>query len=419
VGGTLTAKAITVESGTGGTAASTEETADSGAGGAASLTAETLTAQTINLKKNNGDFNVNVGMLNVTGQDTTLNLNGTSDTDVIFTAINIGGGQKFIVTRQNSGDYAFGKLTVSGVGATYSDTLALDVTGYKELNYIVPQTASAGDTLLQVSGTSGAKIGANTSVSIAYASGRSNIAVDQYLILLNTTSGALNSTDFVESTIVHTPTGDVYELKVINNQQLQAILKQLSPTSPAYERLKAYAESRLASLAFANQGVDFLLNRGFGSALDATAGSGLRKGVFGGVSGGRSRYETGSHIDVSGASFLAGAAFGSDVSSGRLTLGAFFETGRGGYDSHNTFNNAAPVDGKGDTDYTGAGLLARYDLTSGPLEGLYLDASARAGRTKLDFRTDDIQYNGWKAEFDTASPYYGLHGGVGYVLPTA
>jgi outer membrane autotransporter protein len=112
---------------------------------------------------------------------------------------------------------------------------------------------------------------------------------------------------------------------------------------------------------------------------------------------------------------LAGLAFGNDIPYCRLTLGAFFEGGRGSYNSHNSFSNAASVDGDGDTSYYGAGLLGRYDLTQGALSGLYFDASARLGRTEADFRTGDIQYNGWKANFESDSLYYGLHGGLGYL----
>lgn len=125
--------------------------------------------------------------------------------------------------------------------------------------------------------------------------------------------------------------------------------------------------------------------------------------------------QTGSHVDVDGFSMLAGLALGNDIGMGRLTLGAFFEGGWGNYDSHNSFSNYASVKGDGDTSYMGGGVLGRYDLTSGALSGLYFDASARIGRAKTDFDTDDIQYNGSDADYDSSALYYGLHGGVGYI----
>ncbi|MDR0881599.1 MAG: autotransporter outer membrane beta-barrel domain-containing protein [Candidatus Adiutrix sp.] len=131
--------------------------------------------------------------------------------------------------------------------------------------------------------------------------------------------------------------------------------------------------------------------------------------------GGWSRYETGSHVDVSGASLLAGLALGNDVGYGRLTVGAFFEGGRGDYTSHNSFSNFASVKGHGDISYLGGGILGCYDLNSGLLTGLYVDGSARVGRSKMDFNSRDILYNGARADFDSSALYYGLHGGLGYI----
>jgi hypothetical protein len=69
----------------------------------------------------------------------------------------------------------------------------------------------------------------------------------------------------------------------------------------------------------------------------------------------------------------------------------------------------------GKTSYYGGGILARYNLQSAFLSGLYFDASGCIGRADADFRTDDIRYNSWKANFETSSSYYGLHGRLGYV----
>jgi outer membrane autotransporter protein len=60
--------------------------------------------------------------------------------------------------------------------------------------------------------------------------------------------------------------------------------------------------------------------------------------------------------------------------------------------------------------------VGRYDVKEGALSGFYVDASARMGRAHTDFNSSDIKYNQWEADFDTASLYYGLHGGLGYIL---
>ena len=61
--------------------------------------------------------------------------------------------------------------------------------------------------------------------------------------------------------------------------------------------------------------------------------------------------------------------------------GLFVEGGRGNYDSHNSFYNAASVHGDGDARYHGAGLLGRYTFTN----GFYADASYRFGKNRTHF----------------------------------
>ena len=206
--------------------------------------------------------------------------------------------------------------------------------------------------------------------------------------------------------------GDLYSLEVRGKNRVE-----LSLTSDV---LKAYAEARVANMAFLNQGSDLILSQGFGSALAATASPGWKVGTFGALSGGWSRYDTGSHVDVSGLSMLVGIGVGNDAGPGRFTGAIFFEAGWGNYDSYNSFSNG-DVNGDGDTDYYGGGLLARYDFTSDTLKGLYVDFAARMGHTSTDFNTSDIKYtssiSNWflgDADFDIDSMYYGLMAGVGY-----
>ena len=85
---------------------------------------------------------------------------------------------------------------------------------------------------------------------------------------------------------------------------------------------------------------------------------------FGALSGGSLRYNTGSHLDMNSLSLLTGLSWGIDLAPGRLTLGAFFEYGNGSYDTHNSFTNAASVDGDGNAYYLGGGILARMDFVN-------------------------------------------------------
>jgi outer membrane autotransporter protein len=301
------------------------------------------------------------------------------------------------------------KLLVNGMGATINAGVKTADFSNGSLFFDIPDTAVANDKLLIVTGS--AKIDGTTSVGLDTPSGRPSINYGEKLILLDAT--ALTATGFTELT-VKTASGDTYKVLVAGNE-LQAILQAISPDGPAYERLKAYAESQAAQLAFLNQGADLLLNQGFGSALSATSGSGFSMNAFAASGGGKLKHDTGSHAYVSGFSMMGGIAVGNEIPKGRITVGGFFESGWGKYDSYNSFSAYAPVHGMGNSDYFGIGALGRYDVKQGRLSGLYLDSSVRLGRAKADFRTGDIEYNGWSARFETSSVYFGMLGGVGYV----
>lgn len=137
---------------------------------------------------------------------------------------------------------------------------------------------------------------------------------------------------------------------------------------------------------------------------------------FGTLSGGSLRYDSGSHTDMESLSMLTGLSWGLDLAPGRLTLGAFFEYGNGSYDTYNSFSNAASVHGDGNAWYMGGGLLARLDfLNTGPGR-FYAEACGRAGKTHNKYDTSDLRdARGRKADYDSDSPYYGLHLGTGYI----
>jgi outer membrane autotransporter protein len=153
------------------------------------------------------------------------------------------------------------------------------------------------------------------------------------------------------------------------------------------------------------------------SALLATQRQKLALAPFVVLSGGSSRYDTGSHVDVDGFHLLMGLAWRAPLEkkSGSLLAGVFFESGWSDYDSRNSFNNAPSVKGKGDTDYYGGGVLGRYEASAGP-GGVYGEASLRAGRTDTDFRSRDIlNSSSSTTRYDSDSAYYGAHLGGGYV----
>lgn len=167
---------------------------------------------------------------------------------------------------------------------------------------------------------------------------------------------------------------------------------------------KVLNESRAASLALINSGTDLLLD----------ADIRQRRGGFGAVRGGHSRYDSGSSVDVDGVNLIAGFAHTLTGANGDLSGGAFIEAGWGDTATHNTIGGKR-LHGNGNAHYYGAGVLGRYDWTWGALKGLYADASLRAGRLSNDYHNDDaVNANGQRVSYDADSTYYAAHFGMGF-----
>lgn len=197
---------------------------------------------------------------------------------------------------------------------------------------------------------------------------------------------------------------------------------------------KAYSEGRVASLGFLRQGSDLIANSGIRAARTSVAENSnnmlqMNLVPFFVMDGSSNRYKTGSHADVDGFNIAAGLATGFELADKHLvTIGAFFEYGRGTYNTFNSFTNFASVRGDGDTNYTGGGILGRIDfagtglglvnkLEADQADGLYVEASFRAGHIDTDFNTDDLLGKiGKGSTYDSGADYYGLHGGFGYVM---
>ena len=213
----------------------------------------------------------------------------------------------------------------------------------------------------------------------------------------------------------------LYDFDITTAGALAATVKGAPKLNP---QTKSLTEARAAGVAFANQAGDMAAGQGILSALNAASqvqaapagglypADGPRIAAFASSSASTSRYNTGSHIDVDGVSLIAGLAARNPVGVGDLLLGAFFESGWGSFDSHNSFSSRPDVNADGDSNYYGGGLLARYDFPC----GFYTDASARLGRLKTEFSSDDLQnFMGQGSSYDSSVMYYGAHAGLGYI----
>lgn len=207
--------------------------------------------------------------------------------------------------------------------------------------------------------------------------------------------------------VVETPTGDfTYNVEAgtgngmgITSGGLQIGESTISGKGEANTNSKTLSEAFLGSVAFVNQGAEFIADEGLNAAVRAAQGaSGFT--AFGAIHGGKSRYETGSHVDLRGTSLAAGAA----GRVGGALIAGFVEAGWASSDSH--VNGAR---GDADHDYYGVGAALRYDFST----PFYLEGSVRAGSASTDF---DGAFGNASAHFESDAFYASAHLGGGYVF---
>lgn len=161
---------------------------------------------------------------------------------------------------------------------------------------------------------------------------------------------------------------------------------------------KTLSEAFLGSIAFINQGAEFIADEGI-HAMAAAAEPG-KIATFGAIHGGSSRYKTGSHVDVDGVTLATGVASKFD----NVMIAGFIEAGWASSESH-----VSGTKGDGDHDYYGLGVAVRWE----PSETLYLDGSLRFGWTATEFSG---RYADASAQYDTDSFYGSMHVGIGHLI---
>lgn len=187
-------------------------------------------------------------------------------------------------------------------------------------------------------------------------------------------------------------------LQIVNGDLMSGDLLISAGEEKSNENSKTLAESFLGSLAFLNQGAEFIADEGLRAMTNAaTAG---KVSTFGAIHGGTSRYETGSSVDVDGVTLATGVA----TKWNRLMLAGFVEAGWANSESH-----VSGTDGDGDHDYYGVGAALRYEFES----PFYLDGSVRVGAASTEF---DGRYADANARYDANGVYGSMHVGAGYMF---
>lgn len=197
---------------------------------------------------------------------------------------------------------------------------------------------------------------------------------------------------FIETT--YTADGDV----VLGNGENLTSENDLfnNKTVKATESSKTLAESLLGTVAFINQGAEFIADEGIAAMVDAAKLGEVT--AFGVMQGGSTHYNTGSYVDVDGVTFMAGAGLRINPN---WTMAGFVEAGWANSASH-----VEGTRGDGDHEYFGVGFVTRYQ-TDGVL---YVDGSLRAGRATTEFAG---RYGQDSASYDAKSLYMSAHVGLG------
>jgi hypothetical protein len=278
------------------------------------------------------------------------------------------------------------------------------------MTFYVPETLRNRGKMLSVSGTT--TLLANPTAHVSIADWVSPPEVGDTIVLIDSPNGLT-----VEDSVVVVTTDDGNaDMECRKNSMLRChfdldwttFLTQLRVVLTrihADERAKSFSEGYLAGQALLAQSADTLLARGFSAArdaLDAKPSSGAVAEPFAVLGDGRIHHQTGSNVTVDGRTLIAGLAIDFPLrNNSHLTTVAFFEHGKGEYDSANSFSRGK-VKGQGNTTYQGAGVLAELALAT----DLALEGSLRGGLVETDYRTNDLgdgmKYDALKSSYVSA-----------------
>ena len=174
----------------------------------------------------------------------------------------------------------------------------------------------------------------------------------------------------------------------------------LTTTAPRpTDNSKTLSESLLGTVAFLNQGAEFIADEGLAAIVNSAKLGEIS--TFGAFHGGSSNYKTGSRVDVDGYTLATGASL--EVTPNWIVAG-FVEAGWADSDSH-----VEGAKGEGDHDYYGLGLATRYMVN----DAWYIDGSLRVGQASTEFTG---LYAGDSAKYDSDAFYVTAHAGTGYLF---
>ena len=321
-------------------------------------------------------------------------------------SVTISGRPIFAADSVIYGGYSASGGEVSGniLNIKSTDITVSNIKNFDVYNFYLPDTVQAGDVLLTVTGGSSNEQTdlKGSSVNVGITGSAPALKSGDNVTLLHNANGILAD----ETTVYGKMTQGVsleYDFTTVlqnGDSLVTTIIK-----SGISDDTKSLVETQAAAVGFINSGADLLVSSGITSMSKVTSAE--DNAIFGAMSGGSVRYDTGSHADVKGYNFALGMGKAVANNAGRLTFGPFVEYGYGDYTSY--LDNGVRGDGK--TKYYGVGVLARQDDKS----GVYYEGSLRYGRMDADYASNDLGTAGVHSSYDSSSAYYGAHLGIGKV----
>ncbi|MCL2485478.1 MAG: autotransporter outer membrane beta-barrel domain-containing protein, partial [Endomicrobia bacterium] len=353
-----------------------------------------VTGNTVNIRGGSIGGGVIGGYINITGLATynTVTLSG-SPTFKNYSNL-YGGDQSY----SGTGDVFTGNtLNVWN----YSGSSVYNVKNFQFYNFILPAGAANGDVpYFTATGSvdfTGPAVNSTVTGVNFMMGGAAPQAGDTFILLSGNFTGAIAN----NGAIVSGQRGAVllYDIQVNQTgtgagQSLTATILSAPHAKP---QAKILSEGAVAGAILATQG----------SGL--TAGdllSNLQKGKTEAVaafSGGSSKYDTGSSVEMNAVGIAAGIAKKFDSAS----AGVFIEYARGSFDTE-----YSGLKGDGSASAVGIGIMTKKDVT----EDIYIESLIRAGQLSNDYKNKLTDFFGTTANYEYNSTYFGLGLGIGQIF---
>ncbi|MCA6071667.1 MAG: hypothetical protein LE168_04800 [Endomicrobium sp.] len=322
-----------------------------------------------------------------------------------------------------------GRVSGEGDDAFTNNRLIIDtkilvkkILNFQHYDFYLPKDMGAGDAMITIDNKDVEERALNkdatdkdVTITVSVAPDAEALNVGDRRALIKNRRG-FSDTSFNRRIYAEQGFGVIYDFKVVAEGESNVLLVANVVRAVTNPQTKVFSEGRAASIAFIGQGNELIADKGISAAVTSLGSASNASGIapFIAAVGGKSKYDTGSHADVSGATLAAGLAKEFELKNHKITAGAFIERGEGKYKSLNTIafgNEKKDVKANGITQYTGAGLLGRIDFSN----NFYAQVSGKVASAKSNFHSDDIKFKDEPASYDYNGVCLGAHIGSGYI----